>query len=850
MTLIWTPDRRVRVFVSSTMAELAPERAAVRAAIEALHLTPVMFELGARPHPPRALYSAYLEQSDVFVGIYWQCYGWVAPNAQISGLEDEYNLSSKLPRLLYVKEPAPERERKLHELLGRFEADGDSSYRKFSDTEELTRVLADDLAILLSERFGAVEGSAFVPQSTIPTPLTPTIGRRREIAALSKLLRDGTRLVTVTGPGGVGKTRLAITAALDVASDHDRDVFFISLASLKSPRHLFSAIADDVGARLDSPDPIDSLAASLRSRPTILVLDNFEHLCEAAPKLLSLLDQCTSLQMLVTSRHVLRLRAEHEFALGPLEVPAPAARSIKCANAVKLFVDRAVAVNPHFTLTPENEDAVAELCRRLDGLPLAIELAAARLRLLQPDELLERLGSRLDLLASTTADLPDRQRALRATLDWSFDLLTPAEQTLFARLSVFTGGATLVAAESVCADDALPDVLDVMASLLEKSLLVQVPPTSGPGRFQMLHVVRAYAWEQLARRNEAEQLRARHARWFIDLVSLDRMQSGDVHSETLDVEIDNLRGVLEWVLDQRDVAAAVALARRLGPWWWLRGRLSEGTAWLARAEKMAAREAPRSLQHAWLLVKLGHAYEQAGDLERAEHPIRAALEEFAAHGDTDGIVDGKLSLASVLAGCGRLDDAIPMAEEVLAGGRRARDDSIVEWAASILGTFFVARSEYDIARGYQQEARDAAERNGSPTYVAMAHHQLALIELMARHIDSCWQELAIAAAIYERNPHLDGVSYALEVAAGVCLVAQETDAALAAASVAHDLHEKLRLPIWPVLRPLHERLETALRDANRARVAPRARCSDPTAMLTDLCNEHAPQSLSVVRRST
>jgi predicted ATPase len=202
----------------------------------------------------------------------------------------------------------------------------------------------------------------------------------------------------------------------------------------------------------------------------------------------------------VTSRHLLRLHGEHEFALAPLDMPAPAAPDIRRSPAVKLFVDRAAAARPGFALTAGNEQSVAELCRRLDGLPLALELAAARLRLLEPDELLDRIGTRLDLLAGGAADLPERQRALRATLDWSYHLLTPTEWTLFARLSVFVGGATLVTAEAVCGDEQLTDVLEVMASLLEKSLLVHMTPATGPARFQMLHVVRSYAWEWLAAR--------------------------------------------------------------------------------------------------------------------------------------------------------------------------------------------------------------------------------------------------------------------------------------------------------------------------------------------------------------
>jgi len=223
----------VRVFVSSSLAELAPERAAARAAIEELHLTPVLFELGARPHPPRALYAAYLDQSHVFVGIYWQRYGWVAPGTDVSGLEDEYDMSSRLPRLLYVKEPAPNRESNLAKLLARFETEGSVSYRRFTGPDELARLIADDLAVLLSERFGAAPspGSPRLQRSAVPAPLTPTIGRRREIASVAALLRRGVRLVTITGTGGVGKSRIAVSVALELVVEQG-----VTCASSSSPR--------------------------------------------------------------------------------------------------------------------------------------------------------------------------------------------------------------------------------------------------------------------------------------------------------------------------------------------------------------------------------------------------------------------------------------------------------------------------------------------------------------------------------------------------------------------------------------------------------------------------------------
>jgi predicted ATPase len=840
--VIWTPDRRVRVFVSSTLAELAPERAAARAAIEGMHLTPVLFELGARPHPPRALYAAYMAQSDVFIGIYWQRYGWVAPGATVSGLEDEFELSPRLPRLLYVKEPAPDREGELARLLARFETEGSVSYRRFTGPDELARLIADDLAVLLSERFGTAPspGSPRLQRPTVPVPLTPTIGRRKEIAAVAALLRRGVRLVTITGTGGVGKSRLAMTVALKLVAEHRRDVYFIPLTSLADPRHLIAAIAEHVGARLDTPAPLDALVEHLVERHTLLVLDNFEHLAAAAADLVSLLDRCAALQVLVTSRHVLRLRGEHEFTLAPLDVPSPTALDIRKSSAVKLFVERAAAARPDFALTAGNERSVAELCRRLDGLPLALELAAARLRLLEPDELLDRIGARLDLLAGGAADLPERHRALRATLDWSYNLLTPAEQTLFARLSVFVGGATLVAAEAVCADEELTDVLEVMASLLEKSLLIHMTPAAGPARFQMLHVVRAYAWERLAERGQIELLRVRHAQWFLDAVrSHEGAAASDYRWDILDGEIDNIRSVLTWALEQSDLTAVATLARELRPWWWVRGMVSEALGWLEQAAAMAAQLAPTSVEAAWIALALGHLQAQAGRSDEANARLRTALELFTSHDQADGVVAARLALASVLADLGRVREAITVARETLEQGRQARRDDITEWASSLLGTFLVAAGELDGARAAHQEAQDAAARLGSGLFVAMAHHQLAIVELMADRPDECWRHLGLAAAIYRRTPHLEGISYALEIAAAACLADHDVDQAADAAAVAQELHDKLRLPVWPVLRPLHDRLMAELHTATSGRERPpTAPSSDPAAVLQRICEHH------------
>jgi hypothetical protein len=412
---IRTPDQRLRVFVSSTLAELADERAAIRAAIERLHLIPVMFELGARPHPPRDLYRAYLAQSHVFVGVYWRRYGWIAPGEEVSGLEDEYHLAAGLPQLLYVKD-AIERDPRLEELLGRVRADDRVSYRPFASTEELGGLVQDDLMVLLTERFERTAASSEPPSGRRagaklqpPVPLTPTIGRDADIAEVSRLLVDlRARLVTITGPGGVGKSRLALEVARRVPSSFPDGVHFVPLEPLSEATDVLRAIADRLEVRGEGARTLGEVIAShLGDRRPLLLLDNFEHVAEAAPDVAAMLDRVPGIQVLVTSRRPLRVRGEHEYPLGPLELPGDEAEGAS-ASAVELFVARARGVRPDFALTPENLPAVAELVRHLDGLPLAIELAAARTRLLTPSALLDRFDARLDLLSSGAVDLPER----------------------------------------------------------------------------------------------------------------------------------------------------------------------------------------------------------------------------------------------------------------------------------------------------------------------------------------------------------------------------------------------------------------------------------------------------------
>ena len=437
---IRTPDQRLRVFVSSTLKELAPERRAVRAAVERLALAPVMFELGARPHPPRSLYRAYLDQSDIFVGVYWEQYGWVAPGEEVSGLEDEWNLAPDIPKLIYLKR-SEHRQERLDGLIGRIRDSDGASYVEFTDAAALADLVTSDLATLLAERFDAGAGGGGhaplgVPTAEVfstepvrpPSPLTRLVGRGDELATLSKMLTsDGQRLVTVTGPGGIGKSRLAVAAARDSEPSFPDGVVFVDLAPVVDADLVISAVANAMGIRDTGDRPVaDKVAGALAGRRVLLLLDNVEQVVDAAPKLSALLAESAA-SVLATSRILLRVRGEQNLPLGPLQSP----------EAGELFVERARAVKPDFELTDDNARQVITICGALDNVPLALELAAARLRVLTPTVLMERLDHALPLLVGGARDLPERQRTLRATIEWSAQLLTDAERELLLRLGVF-----------------------------------------------------------------------------------------------------------------------------------------------------------------------------------------------------------------------------------------------------------------------------------------------------------------------------------------------------------------------------------------------------------------------------
>ena len=496
-------------------------------AISAMRLTPVMFEAGARPYPPAEVYRAYLAQADVFIGLYWQRYGQLVPGTRVSGLEDEFDLSGGLPRLLYVKAPAPGRDPGLADLLARIKEESSASYRYFRTPAELGRLVRDDLAVLLSERFGA-GGSQAASAAAEPSPAggrgprplpvstTSLLGRERAIDEVAGLVaRSGTRLVTLTGAGGVGKTRLAVAVGERLRDRFGAGTVFVPLDAVTDPGLVLVAVGRMAGADLGrAGSPLEALAETFGDASWLLILDNLEQVVRVGRDLGELLTRCPGLVIVATSRTVLGLRAEREYPVPPLQAgPATASvAEVAAWPAVALFTDRARAVRPGFALTEGNAAAVAEICRRLEGLPLAIELAAARTRLLDPPALLSRLAASLDALGTGPVDLPERQRTLRATVGWSMGLLTDAERSLLEVAAVFVDGWTIGAAAQV-AGLGEDRALELSEALARHSLVYLDSTQLGP-RTRMLEIVREFVAERLAARPDAAEVGRRHAGYY------------------------------------------------------------------------------------------------------------------------------------------------------------------------------------------------------------------------------------------------------------------------------------------------------------------------------------------------
>ena len=641
--------------------------------------------------------------------------------------------------------------------------------RMLADALQLSREARTALIAAAHPELVAPNAPAAAPSRLAPLPIPPTplVGREREVAAACALLRrpdsaEGTRLLTLTGPGGVGKTRLALAIAAAVADEFADGVAWVDVSALRDGELVPAAVASALGLRDDGRPLLEALQAALAGQRLLLILDNMEQVLTAAPLIAQLLSAAPDLTVLATSRTRLRLRGEREQPVEPLAVPAAVAagaplEGLAGVAAVRLFVERAQAVASGFTLTAENAGAVAAICRRLDGLPLAIELAAARVKLLSPAALLTRLERRLPLLTSGARDLPARQQTMRDAIAWSYELLAPAEQALFRRLAVFAGGFTLDAAEAVSrggeaassqasapapitqlppeppstGGGSLPSSpsngLDLVSALVDQSLLRAGEGPSGEPRFTMLETIRELGLEQLAASGEAEMIRQAHAAYCMDVVEwAERELIGTEQAAWLDrleAELDNLRAALAWTIEH-DPAANLRLASALWRFWWMRGHLREGRGWL---EAALARDGGSTAERAKAFHAAGDLAQEQGDYDQASPLLEAGLTAARQAGASAVAAQCLNALGFVARNQGAYARAMALHGEALAIERALGDRRAVACTLGNLGSIAQNRRENAQAEALFAEALATFHEIGDRPHAADVAVNLAIL---------------------------------------------------------------------------------------------------------------------------
>jgi predicted ATPase/class 3 adenylate cyclase len=936
-----------------------------------------MFEMGARDHSAEKVYRDYLAQSDIFVGIYWETYGWIAPDREVSGLEDELQLVGDKPRLIYLKEPAPERDPRLAAMIERVQGSGVAT-KNITSPDDLADQLSDDIAHLVFERFSApgrqlptgtvtfmfadVEGSTpmleqfgaaysellvrfrrdgqeliegaggtlvktegdgifavfpsadvglrvavaaqrtyqayphpgplkvrmglhsgtgvvvggdyagldvhraarvgsaasggqilmssstrelvrewqvasvtdlgwfelkglthaehlhqvdvpdlaseFPPvratpsaRARIPRQLTSIVGRERDIEAIAALVEEA-RLVTLTGPGGIGKTRLAVAVADRVESRFRDGVGFVNLASIDDPDRVAETIMTVLGRTIEGTASAEDLIADeLKDRQFLLILDNFEQLTPSAPLLRSLLERLPQLRILVTSRIALQLIVEREYQVAPLALPETGANTdaIAASPAVRLLVDRARAARPDMSISSENGPALADLARRLDGIPLALELAAARMRLLGPADLVKRLTSTLDL-GSGAADLPARQRTLRAAIDWSYRTLAPSEQLLFVRLGIFVGGWTLEAAEALTGGPEVGDVAAVLETLAAHSLIRLESASGGEPRMRMLGPLQDYARETLSESGAFREMEARHASFYVHKVDAYPRGTGvglEAWRIRTDLDWGNIRQAVATCISRGDFPALARLVNSLWPLLWVEDRADEALGWL-RVLRPHLDDLELAVRAKTVYVDGFFALE-VGEFQRAVDFGLQALELAKAAADEEQVAMSQLLLAGSLPAFGLDDPRIEeFIEEAVSAFRHRGDTVNLAYALNFLCSLEAARGNTAAARAAIEEALVLAKEVEALPIAAQSSAALAFVELISGDLDAAERCLVAAVQALEGRPSSEVMSYVLDAYGWWALVQGRTIPGLTALGAAEGLRARVGLRVWPL----------------------------------------------------
>ncbi len=580
----------------------------------------------------------------------------------------------------------------------------------------------------LASRQNAGSKQAFI--YSLPVPLTSLVGREQEMAQICAWLhRPEVPLLTLTGAGGVGKTRLALAVAQHVLDDFPDGVYFVALAPVSDPERVTATIAQALGLWEASDRPLlEQLLEYLREKHLMLLLDNFEQVAAAAPQLTDLLTSCPHLSVLVTSRAALHLSGEHEFVVSPLAVPdlvqLPVLADLAHVATVRLFVERAQAVKANFQLTEANAHTIAAICVHLDGLPLALELAAARIKLLPPQALLKRLSHRLDLLTGGAHDLPSRQQTLRNTIQWSYDLLSPQEQGLFRRLSVFVGGCTLEAAGAVCRwnSSLTPGVLDAVASLLDKSLVQQTEQEDEEPRLLMLATIREFGLECLQRHGELKDARQAYALYYLALAETTQQRlfgsEQGAWLNQMEREYENLQAAIDWFIEDDEIETVLRCGTALWPFWWMHGHLNEGRAVLERVFTTPPPLAPAV--QAMALTGAGILIGEQGHYRQARALCEQGLALFRELQNARGIITALWMLGRVAYNLGESATARALGEEALSIAQQTHDPWGLAAAQEVLTATAIDMWEPEEAHTHAEDYLTAAHEAGDTRAIARA----------------------------------------------------------------------------------------------------------------------------------